>query len=1711
MARFKRLIALLQEGDSPQAALRALLPSEEASLLERCAAVRTFDEALVEKVLRPGIERPEDRSFPFEALTRHPSVEASARRPNEYRVKESVRQDYVEQWLKAGADAKPGQPPVPEWLRALAGSLVKHFTHDGANFELELLYQLLIADPPRAADWFRDRCTVYDKQFDLARCFDLVGILEEREKLLVEDLQNVLKQQQVYLKARMQWSNEYYKTIPYFERAELHRQFAELLNDSRRWIFQVYARGAAGKTMFVRWVLSRWCVPARVPCARIDFDFKLDPITASRDPWLLLLYLAEQLNSQISGNVFHELLKDLDDYRNASNSGQSQTLGTAHLEASVPNRFATTLANALKKQKVVLVFDTFEDVILHQPKQFFKLLQEMERLNAKYPPLQLVLAGRHNLRERVDDQERVEGFTSTFGSKTLTFPLSPFTDTEAREYLTEKRGLAEDGRLKTVIARAQGNPFTLALYADLLQAEPGLDDARLREVPAEQIYLINRIIDRIKDPQLLWTLRYGVVPRQLTEAFLRDVLAEPLWESMTKGTPDDDPAKDQLPLENRPAPFRSGILKTEDQVPVEHLWRSLGNYASESSWVSPEGGSRDALIFQPEVVNPLRRLLQKDQPAMFERLHQAALRYYEKKADVEQRERGRWIREAIYHRCQLGDPQGKYWQEQLDRQPETRDPQWRREIALELTRAEYVGLVNDATFVKAYFELARANIRHTSRVPGEEQRALWVEARARVDAAEKLERDLGQKIIAEGPRAQVRAAILVHEGRIDEALNSLESALARIPEGAERARLAEQLAGVLDMLGRYREAISWYEEAQKQRVDESEDTPYGLRLKLARQYEKVQLFDRAAEHFEAALKRLPQRSPEYPRCRRFLSETTLQMGQFAAAENWVPEDSRRFFKVSGPEADIEKMRWRLARVKLLLTKRDGAAALALVEETSKQIDALAASIPPFERAARAEAEPLRAEVRELSGEVLAAHMDFGPALQALEEAQVIYVQIGQPDRARRSFLRRLERLLDEVGDLRGAAAALGRGADFLSGPDREVAIRARLCQARLRRRQRRRIGTPESIDREVKETDPPRLKIQVALAIQALRDPDSSAQNFATLLAGLRDVSPASARQLLVDSLRYCPEFTDVSDTEREQLVALFPPLPGGEAWPALRLLRAEVCRVAGRTELASSLLARAEWEFLEDANCFALREVLEARDRLGWPATRRPVDVSKEILDLAARSKQRALVGVMLLQQAARLYSDQAPDQAHEILKNALPALESLKFPSRWLAQAYTLQASIEKDQGRAEAHRTATDQARQILEGLDDLLALQDLERASDDRSARNLESTLGYSSPLSDTCLIQLAADATGVNRTVSVNLIVPEGPPGRKTLRVQDVPLLRDCLTVPSGALFSETFCELFTNDWKSAAAAMTDWVFGPNFENLKEFFPSSSASGGKLRLEIDESLLAPLPWEFMTRPNLPVEALETSSLIRPLYRAIPQPSTRSVQPKPRPFVLILQPSERTAKVIQRGSGGNEPELGDLYKRHGFDVVTLQDPDWTAVFELTSKRQPDLVHACATLRHSTSQGVLMEIGDQQRSNGTVGFSASMLKQALTTAFDAVIILDIARPPGLGEAVRQLFQRNVLARDLIQVGAGVAVIGTGLGTPREQLSMWRTLTEGLGKGCPLGKTCQEIRQMALLETMDLDELLVSVGTALFTQDPNARVVQTFSDHARWWTYRG
>jgi hypothetical protein len=120
---------------------------------------------------------------------------------------------------------------------------------------------------------------------------------------------------------------------------------------------------------------------------------------------------------------------------------------------------------------------------------------------------------------------------------------------------------------------------------------------------------------------------------------------------------------------------------------------------------------------------------------------------------------------------------------------------------------------------------------------------------------------------------------------------------------------------------------------------------------------------------------------------------------------------------------------------------------------------------------------------------------------------------------------------------------------------------------------------------------------------------------------------------MLLDGLRECPLWTGLPQERLEAFVQLVPEVhPNDPDFLTLALPTAEAYRVAGLPSRAAELLDGLEQTCATAKNLFALREVFEARGRLGWAGDRRPQIPFDLVWPVDAELGQNAFLGVLYL-----------------------------------------------------------------------------------------------------------------------------------------------------------------------------------------------------------------------------------------------------------------------------------------------------------------------------------------------------------------------------------------------------------------------------------------------------------------------------------------------
>jgi tetratricopeptide (TPR) repeat protein len=544
------------------------------------------------------------------------------------------------------------------------------------------------------------------------------------------------------------------------------------------------------------------------------------------------------------------------------------------------------------------MLDTLEEAVLHHQAGLRLLLQQIEDLRGTHSGLKVVLSGRYDLLEpgRFPDFVRL-------AAQTRSFQIPPFSHEEASDYLRSRRKLEPGHPVAAIVRKAEGNPFKLSLFADLALSRPSITAEEIENYPRfDFAYLIERVILRIPDEEgeVRWALRYGVIPRQLTLEFMREVMAPHIADAMRSERPRDR-ANETLPqLYAAKRPFRSDPGGPPVQK-MDDVWSELQKYASSYGWVT---WSESALQFQPEVVAPMRLLLQEQ--GLFRLLHRDAARYFKNRAATQRADPPLWavsMAEAVYHTFQrYGWRASRYWKRCLACK-QAQSVGVRRALSEVLISRDFLDdfgkplsyrrspeirepIVDASTLALAYLEVASAAAQEglesasSDRAPN-----VWEDARRYLDRALALDPHLSTGAGAQR-WSMIEAAIEIGSGFVDKAVPILRDALEQDPDPAYRVVLRFQLGDALERLGG-RGALAAYRTAYETARDlEVPPIPlHTIERRLGRLVQNSGDLDDARDHFERALHRLiaaPRQPSELAAAVLELAELDRLTGQWSA-------------------------------------------------------------------------------------------------------------------------------------------------------------------------------------------------------------------------------------------------------------------------------------------------------------------------------------------------------------------------------------------------------------------------------------------------------------------------------------------------------------------------------------------------------------------------------------------------------------------------------------------------------------------------------------------------------------------------------------------------------------------------------------------------------------------------------------------------------------
>ena len=633
-------------GTSLSSALAGLIPPEPAGLTEtrrRCALVRAFDPPLYHWLTEnvPGAPA-------FELFTQEEGVRRLA--SGRFILTDPLRTPLLTAW----------QSDHPEEWRDWNQRLVQYFVDRGrADERLDALYHWAASPKPQGAvESFRTWYAEAEAAFDLPQCNALLEILKVQQSHRGIELSREWQQYTQYYQARLLFCEDYYKTGAFFERPLVLEAFESVLSaDPPCWIFHIHATGGTGKTIFLRWLIARYLLPRRIPCARVDADEH--PLNQLLEyPGVILASIIDQLARQVSGSVLTDLRSRL-----------NKELLTPGWNQGIAEEVGRQLRSARIDSSLVIVLDTLEEITRIAQPWLKECIQWLRQLHTAHPGLVLILSGRYDISTQTTALQKGEY---------VSLELERFTEDEAHAYL-QHRGIPASKTRTAIVERAAGdvsdpkdealsgrNPFKLAMFAELaLNAVLTPEDVwRLPRV--DIAYLIQRVILRIASQPLRWAIRYGAIARHLNKGFVEAVLLPPLREALRGKVADQ-------PNDNLGGIFRDvwqPDLALAESITAGQIWDELKSYARERGWVSltsTPGDPNEELRFHPDVINPTRELLREQ--SVFRELQQLALSFFEERLARESErdepnptELAKLACEAVFHHWQFDRPEAvDYW------------------------------------------------------------------------------------------------------------------------------------------------------------------------------------------------------------------------------------------------------------------------------------------------------------------------------------------------------------------------------------------------------------------------------------------------------------------------------------------------------------------------------------------------------------------------------------------------------------------------------------------------------------------------------------------------------------------------------------------------------------------------------------------------------------------------------------------------------------------------------------------------------------------------------------------------------------------------------------------------------------------------------------------------------------------------------------------
>jgi tetratricopeptide (TPR) repeat protein len=1538
LAALRELLSKADHFGSLREVAETLVPERRHTLLRRAAVPVVFDEPMAREILAANLPGTGTKAPDGDVawLLAHADIERLGGGEPLYRMRAAARTERLERWF-APNDRSPAYEDVVNGI-GLSQAIVDRLTTDDgavrAGWQIEHLYHLVMANPAAAMRRLETLYRAADADFDVPSCYRVLQAIGGQRALLVrhrdqrdqpaerrQAITRLLETHdtlQQYYEARCAFAGDLAKSAHALERQFMRDEWnriqrinttsgSSINTPEREWIIDLTAQGGMGKTIFLQWLAARRCVPNRVPYARIDFDFT-DPTVLPEAPWLVLVRLAQQLNSQIAGRPFSGFIEKYDEYASiardlavegrAAHTGEFlDVTGEQRLARQVTDDFADTLRETVGGA-VVVVLDTLEDVIRRRTTNLLAVITCLSKVHDAYPNLRLVLAGRFDLR----DDSKLKGFAAAFGTATRSVKLERFDFDESVRYLVSVRGLPDNDAVRAMADCSRGLPFALSLYADEWQLGGAMTAEEVRASPNPELkYLVNRVLRRIEasDQALCWLLRYGVVPRQLTKSFAHDVLLPELEAALGgAGTPLDDPTRDTSVL--HPYYVEQQASSAPASVDLDDLWARLEAYASTLSFVRADV-DRDTVVFHEDAVRPMRRELQR-QP-VFQRLQARAAEYYAQLArEVARQDSGRWVRATramLFHLFQLGGPQAeRAWRRALKAATARRDVRLVFEVATELTQPEYLDddrrsivrddgtpIVAPAVLRDALVAKAQAALQLGASVSNAAADVdWWAEAERALDDLMALERREPALEMNRSTVAVMRAQVDARYGKSDEALDRLDRVRATMISLADQFELSVALGGVLatrespEAINRLTDAIKLGEELESvepHRIIE-------LRQQLATQCALHDRYDLAIEQLVIVRNRLRRGSIDRSQATGRLAEVLIASDEprqaVGAARSAIADCNAALGQPAHKLTSDERAAWLALRAELEVLEARALCANGEPEQALAKADAALASatqlteLQPATTTSDMLAAVARARARSARGVILATRGRHGPALDDLETARQVWAQgVKRVEQSATDLCRKVTLLLYRVGNLKMAEQHLSE-AERITLPTRGESWTAlRVGAARLDGARGHAADALRRLEASYPPQEPriPRLDVRVAVAALSM----SEHAGYAGMLTGAieRITPPGAARHALSQALPdYAPlaPLLGLGDAGRRiaELIGVRCDQAATRqkslsAWA--RLERARIAYVLGATDDARRWLASVTATALSRAPAptIAFAHYLECEMRVP-DAARNTRDARRRLIDDPGDA--RMLAGIVAYREASRLVAAGDRDQARTLAKTAASLLNSPgESVNVWAAACDGLLAELSTNEDDRK-HYLAEAIAR--YDALDQDGAAAELRQR---RGPQTFEETVSRERP---PLVLRVSVDGTDLSGELSADrdgaIAERFSLSGTSSGTLEH---LRSDLEAARAQAIPYQLSRLLADEWSSAIRDLGA-LFGP-----RAFWQSSLGSDRNanvdVRLDIQSPIVDALPLEcFSDRGDEP-NFLSLDKRVGTLYRSV----------------------------------------------------------------------------------------------------------------------------------------------------------------------------------------------------------------------------------------------